>query len=120
MRKLELIKGLSYSMKRFSAIKGEPFSVEDEKADQLMKTGRFKEIVDEVKEDVVNQEEAPDNAENSPHDEKPIEKMKKEELVEYAEKNGIDISACKNNEERIATIKAAMSDDEEAKVGFEE
>ena len=56
-------------------------------------------------------------------EEKPVEKMKKDESIDYAEKNGIDIATCENNDERIATIKAAIAGkdaDNGAKAGFEE
>lgn len=67
------------------------------------------------------EEAADDGAEN-----KPIDKMTKDELIAYAEQNAIDISACQNNDERKATIKAAMESTDEddsddgAKAGFEE
>ena len=41
MKRLKLIKGLSFCMMNFSCKKGEPFCVDDEKAEALLSTGRF-------------------------------------------------------------------------------
>lgn len=41
MKRLKLIKGLSFCMMDFSCKKGEPFCVDDEKAEELLSTGRF-------------------------------------------------------------------------------
>ena len=43
MKRLSLNTGLSYSIKGFSCVKGEPFEVEDGLAEQLLATGRFDE-----------------------------------------------------------------------------
>ena len=43
MRRLSLNTGLSYSIRGFSCVKGEPFEVEDGLAEQLLATGRFDE-----------------------------------------------------------------------------
>ena len=43
MKRLSLNTGLSYSIRGFSCVKGEPFEVEDGLAEQLLATGRFDE-----------------------------------------------------------------------------
>lgn len=99
MKRLELIKGLSYSTRTFSAKKAVPFDAEDDVAEKLMETGRFKEI-----------ESIPD-----PTEEKPLDKMKTAELEAFAAEKGIDISGCKSNAVRVEAIKAALADKEEEK-----
>ncbi len=42
MKRLELKRGLSFSRMNFSCRKGEPYFVDDEKAKELLSTGRFK------------------------------------------------------------------------------
>ena len=43
MKRLSLNTGISYSIRGFSCVKGEPFEVEDGLAEQLLATGRFDE-----------------------------------------------------------------------------
>ena len=43
MKRLSLNTGLSYSIRGFSCVKGEPFEVEDGLAEQLLAPGRFDE-----------------------------------------------------------------------------
>ena len=112
MKKLELIKGLSFSMLNFSCRKGEAFCVDDEKAKQLLSTGRFK-LLGDGKE--------PENAgEGTELSAELIEKMKKDELVALAEKKGIDLKDCGNNEERIEKIKEALGFADSGSLAFEE
>ena len=96
MKRLELIKGLSYTARGFSCEKGKPFEVSDEDAAKMMKTGRFKELEDliPVSDDDTGVQLSADA----------INAMKKDELVALAEEKGIDISECKNNEERAEKI----------------
>lgn len=96
MRKLELIKGLSYSTMKLTAKKAVPFVVEDVLAEKLMETGRFKEL-----------EVVPDFQNSGA---KSMEKMTKQELEKLAVENGIDISTCKNNTERAEAIKSSLED----------
>ncbi|MDD2979535.1 MAG: hypothetical protein PHN80_06130 [Hespellia sp.] len=105
MKRLELIKGLSYSTRTFSAKKAVPFDVEDDMAEKLMETGRFEEL-----ESILDAEDK----------DKPIEKMNKSELEALAAEKGIDISACKNNADRAETIKAAIADAEDKDKPIEE
>lgn len=96
MKRLELIKGLSYTARGFSCEKGKPFEVSDEDAAKMMKTGRFKELEDliPVSDDDTGVQLSADA----------INAMKKDELVALAEEKGIDISECKNNEKRAEKI----------------
>lgn len=99
MKKVCLKVGLSYVAKGISCMKGKAVDVEDDVAERLMKTGRF-EIVDA--EPAVP--ESVDPASGSAN----IASMKKEELIAFAEAQGIDVKDCKNNEERIKRIQSEM------------
>ena len=96
MKRLELIKGLSYTARGFSCEKGKPFEVSDEEAAKMLKTGRFKEL-----EDVIPVADGEPGALLSAD---AVNAMKKDELLALAEEKGIDISECKNNEERAEKI----------------
>lgn len=96
MKRLELIKGLSYTARGFSCEKGKPFEVSDEEAAKMLKTGRFKEL-----EDVLPVSDEEPGALLSAD---AVNAMKKDELLALAEEKGIDISECKNNEERAEKI----------------
>lgn len=120
MIKLKLIKGLSYRGGidgKVKATKASPFcSVETmEEAQAAVASGYF-QIVEGAP---VPPSEPPKDPGTDSNTEKDIEKMTKDELVAYAEELGIDISKCKNNDERKEAIKNAL---EEAgpKVPFEE
>lgn len=124
MKKLELIKGLSFSMKNFSCRKGEAICVDDKKAKLLLSTGRFKLLgnVDTKQQDEKQSQKDSETPQNSSGDDKEpenagegtelsaelIEKMGKAELVALAEKKGIDLKGCGNNEERIEKIKETL------------
>ena len=136
MKKLELIKGLSFSMLNFSCRKGEPFCVDDKKAKLLISTGRFKLLgdVDTKQQDEKQSQEDSGTSQNSSGDGKEpenaddgtelsaevIDKMKKDELVALAEKKGIDLKDCGNNEERIEKIKEALGFADSGSLAFEE
>lgn len=123
MKSLKLVNGLSYSMMNFSCKKGEPFCVDDETADKLLSTGRFK-ILGVISE--TNQSPDSEDSYNPQNDdmdggddpERPnkgaeltaelIEKMKKDDLIALATDKSIDIKDCSNNEERIERIKGAL------------
>lgn len=114
MKCVKLAKGMDYRGHGVRAFSGKPLQVEDEKADELIATGFFK--LSEVPVQAQVEKSIDDGAED-----KPIDKMTKDELIAFAEQNGIDISACQNNDERKATIKSALeSTDDGAKAGFEE
>lgn len=134
MKRLKLTKGLSFSMMDFSCKKGEPFSVDDEKAEKLLSTGRFEMlgVVDKSQKTEGKEEPAekhspiPDYSQNPQNDNpddgkepgksddgteltaEAIEKMKKDELIVLAAEKDIDIKDCNNNEERIERIKEAL------------
>lgn len=110
MRNLELIKGLSYSMKGFSCIKGNPVSVEDDVAEKLLATGRFEEAAVAA---VVSEGEREVSADD-------IAAMKKDDLIAFAAVHDIDISDCKNNEERIERIQGVLGLASFAQMGLED
>ena len=111
MKRLVLKTGLSYSMKGFSCKKGIPFSIEDEKAEKLLKTGRFEEITSE--QNLPEQKEPEVSADD-------IAAMKKDDLIAFAAEHDIDIENCKNNEERIDRIQGALGLASYAKMGLED
>lgn len=146
MKKLKLTKGLSFSMRDFSCKKGEPFCVNDEKAEELLSTGRF-EMLGVVGESLKTEENGgpdekqspvPDDSQNpqsdNPDDGKEpgksddgaeltaeaIEKMKKDELIALAAEKEIDVKDCNNNEERIERIKEALGLATFGSIEFEE
>lgn len=110
MRNLELKKGLSYSMKGFSCIKGNPVSVEDDVAEKLLATGRFEEVAVAA---VVSEGESEVSADD-------IASMKKDDLIAFAAVHDIDISDCKNNEERIERIQGVLGLASFAQMGLED
>ena len=110
MRNLELKKGLSYSMKGFSCIKGNPVSVEDDVAEKLLTTGRFEEVAVAA---VVSEGESEVSADD-------IASMKKDDLIAFAAVHDIDINDCKNNEERIERIQGVLGLASFAKMGLED
>ena len=146
MKRLKLIKGLSFCMMDFSCKKGEPFCVDDEKAEELLSTGRF-EMLGVVGESPKtegngkpdkNQSLIPNDSQNPKNDNtddggepgKPddggeltavhIDKMKKDELIVLAAEKDIDIKDCNNNEERMEKIKEALGLVSYGSIGFEE
>lgn len=100
MKKVCLKAGISYVAKGVSCVRGEAVEVEDDVAVRLMKTGRF-EIVDV--ESVVPESVASANGQSTN-----ITSMRKEDLIAFAEAQGIDVKDCKNNEERIQRIQREM------------
>lgn len=105
MQKLILIKGYSYSTKSISARKGVAFYVEDDVAEELLKTQRFKLL------SASNVDKTSELTKNSYDDItiSDIKKMKKDELISLAEAKNIDLSSCSNNEERVETITSFLS-----------
>lgn len=121
MKNLVLIKGLDYRGHSIFAEKGKIFSINDDKAKVLLKTGFFSEIsnpnVDdpEVDDPEVDDSNVDDSNVDDPeyttgNNDESIEKMKKYELIAYAKEKGIDISDCNNNDSRIAKIKAVEAE----------
>ncbi len=146
MKRLKLIKGLSFCMMNFSCKKGEPFCVDEEKAEELLSTGRF-EMLGVVGEGPKtegngrpdkNQSLVPEEPQNPKNDntddggelgkpddggeltEELIEKMRKDELIALAAEKDIDIKDCNNNEERMEKIKEALGFVSFGSVDFEE
>lgn len=111
MRKVCLKTGLSYVAKGISCRKGKVVDVEDDVAERLMKTGRF-ETVDAAPMD--DESVAPEGKSAN------ITSMKKDELIAFAEAHGIDVSDCKNNEERIQRIQSGMDINAFARLASEE
>lgn len=134
MKRLKLTKGLSFSMMNFSCKKGEPFCIDDEKAEKLLSTGRF-DMLGVVGESLKTEEKGelekspspiPDDSQNPQSNNlngdgnpgksdngaelttESIEKMKKDELIALAVEKNIDIKDCNNNEERIERIKESL------------
>jgi hypothetical protein len=111
MKNLILKKGLSYSMKGFSCTRGNPVSVEDDVATILLATGRFEEG---------GTPDAPETEKSKDVSAEDITKMKKDELIEFAEAHDIDIADCSNNDERIARIQGALGLASFAQMGLED
>lgn len=129
MYKLKLIKGLSYRGGNDGKVKvtrDKPFCVVEnvEDAEALLASGHFQMVeLPKVKDlgngDVkVGEQGIQFTVEN-----KSISNMVKDELIAFAEEKGIDISECKNNDERKTTIKKALEeaeDDSKTKTGEED
>lgn len=111
MKRLKLNQGLSYTMKGFSCVKGASFNAEDDLAEKLLGTGRFEEISDPAP-DV-----EPEEKELSADD---IARMKKDELITLAEKHGINIENCRNNDERARRIQGFFGLSNFAQMGLED
>lgn len=129
MFKLTLIKGLSYSGGREGRVsvttkKPDVIVETQDEADELVDTGYFKLVESDTA--AAKASSGSDGSEGDPGaasgadmtDEekaaaeldaelKAIDKMTKEELIAYAEKNSVDLSACTNNDQRKEALKAA-------------
>lgn len=107
MFKLKLVKGLSYSG-IVSATAKDPFVTVDSEETALaaVETGYF-EIVE-------RSENIPDgkNGESNSGENKDWKKLNKDELIAFANEHNIDVSSCKNQDERIAIIEAALANDD--------
>lgn len=103
MKKLVLNKGLSYSVRGFSCYKGKPFLIDDEMAEKLLRTGRFKklEMVEVDSSDVEDNQGVELSAEA-------IEKMRKDELITLAKEKEIDLTGCEKKEEIVERIKGVL------------
>lgn len=128
MKKVCLKTGLSYVAKGISCRKGKVVEVEDDVAARLLKTGRFEimgmesvvpEFVDLAPESLAPESPAPESpAPAGTHTN--ITSMKKDELIAFAEEQGIDVVDCKNNEERIQRIQSEMNIKAFARLASEE
>ncbi len=123
MKKVCLKTGLSYVAKGISCRKGKVVEVEDDVAARLLKTGRFEimsmesvvpELVDLAPESPAPESPAPAGTPTN------ITSMKKDELIAFAEEQGIDVADCKNNEERIQRIQSEMDIKAFARLASEE
>lgn len=113
--KVRLIKGLSYTTPYGSFKKGKAADVSNEAGAKLLDTGRFEEViggVDALAAENPGGENTNNGSNNNAYGEElsaeAIDRMKKDELVALADKKGIDISRCSNNEERAEKIKGAL------------
>jgi hypothetical protein len=102
--KIKLIKGLSYRGGRdgtLKATKDNPFCIVKtmEEARVAIATGHF-QFVEEIKDK---------------EPERNLNKMTKDELEDYAAEIGVDISECKNNDERREAIKKVLEEAEGGK-----
>lgn len=111
MKRLMLNQGLSYAMKGFSCVKGAPFDAEDDLAAKLLGTGRFEEISEPVPD--AGSEERGLSADD-------IARMKKDELIALAEKHGVNIEDCRNNDERAGRIQGFLGLSSFAQMGLED
>lgn len=110
MFKLKLIKGLSYSG-IISATAKNPFvTVDDEKtALAAVETGYFKIV--ECSEKIPDGKNDENNSGENKSEDKDWRKLNKDALIVFANEHNIDVSFCKNQDERIAIIEAALKDD---------
>lgn len=107
MFKLKLIKGLSYSGIVSATAKNPYVTVDNEEiALAAVETGYF-EIV-ERSENIPGGK----NGESNSGENKDWKKLNKDELITFANEHNIDVSSCKNQDERIAIIEAALANDD--------
>lgn len=99
---LKLVKGRSYTMNGFSCNRDVPFSIEDDKADILLKSGRFEQL-DEIEN---SDDDVDDGSDKEPSD---IDSMKVEELRKYASENEIDITGLKKKDEILEVIRRSKN-----------
>ena len=100
MKRLSLNTGLSYSIRGFSCVKGEPFEVEDGLAEQLLATGRFDE-----------QPVIANPAEESDTD--------NADLLALAEEKNISLEGCSKHDEYVERINGALGLVDFSKLGLE-
>lgn len=117
MKKLKLVKGLSYftpAMEK-SVVKGKEFEVSDESLfARLLATGRFEEVKDSVEKQESSAGKQESGEAKLPEDlvdeptEKKIDALNTKQLEAFAALKEIDISECSKNDERKAAIKEAL------------
>ena len=104
MFKLKLIKGLSYNGIVSATAKNPYVTVDNEEtALAAVATGYFKIVERAPKNDGNN-----DNGKEKDNDWK---KLNRDDLIAFANEHNIDVSACKNQDERIALIEASLAND---------
>ena len=122
--KVKLVQGLSYydMGTGLSAKKGHPIDVDDKVGAELIASGDFAEATGDEK-----PAKAAGGTITTGSFNKPLTKMNTAELESYATERGIDLSGCKDKNEKIAAIKAAEEKAEESEAdsdgatpGFEE
>lgn len=121
MKRLSLNTGLSYSIRGFSCVKGEPFEVEDGLAEQLLATGRFDEqsVIDNPAE-----ESDTDNPGTGAGDEdgltaSKVSKMRNADLLALAEEKNISLEGCSKHDEYVERINGALGLVDFSKLGLE-
>ncbi len=107
MFKLKLIKGLSYSG-IVSATSKNPYVTVDNEETALaaVETGYFKIV--ERSENIPDEKTGKINDGES----KDWKKLNKDDLIAFANEHNIDVSSCKNQDERIAIIEAALANED--------
>lgn len=135
MKRLSLNTGLSYSIRGFSCVKGEPFEVEDGLAEQLLATGRFDEqpVIDNPAD-----ESDTDNPGTGEEDEEPkapengagagvedgltaskVSQMRNADLLALAEEKNISLEGCSKHDEYVERINGALGLVDFSKLGLE-
>lgn len=135
MKRLLLNTGLSYSIRGFSCVKGEPFEVEDELAEQLLATGRFDEqsVIDNHAEE--SDTDNPGTGEEDEQQEKPengagagvedgltaskVSQMRNADLLALAEEKNISLEGCSKHDEYVERINGALGLVDFSKLGLE-
>lgn len=115
MFKLKLIKGLSYNGIVSATAKNPYITVDDEEtALAAVDTGYFK-IVERAEKGNDGQNNNDGQGDNGTNKEEPKDwkKFNRDDLIAFANEHNIDVSGCKNQDERIAIIEAALADDDE-------
>lgn len=121
MFKLKLIKGLSYNGIVSATAKNPYITVDDEEtALAAVDTGYFK-IVEKAEKGNDGQNNNGGQADDGTNKEEPKDwkKFNKDDLIAFANEHNIDVSGCKNQDERIAIIEVALADEGEIDNLFE-
>lgn len=139
MKRLSLNTGLSYSIRGFSCVKGEPFEVEDGLAEQLLATGRFDEqpvIANPAEEsDTDNpgtggEDEEPEAPENGAGagagagvedglTASKVSHMRNADLLALAEEKNISLEGCSKHDEYVERINGVLGLVDFSKLGLE-
>lgn len=123
MKRLSLNTGLSYSIRGFSCVKGEPFEVEDGLAEQLLATGRFDEqpvIADPAEE--LDTDNTGAGAEAGVEDgltASKVSNMRNADLLALAEEKNISLEGCSKHDEYVERINGALGLVDFSKLGLE-
>ena len=149
MKRLSLNTGLSYSIRGFSCVKGEPFEVEDGLAEQLLATGRFDEqpvIANPAEESDtdntgtggedeepeapkngagagVEEPEAPKNGAGAGVEDgltaSKVSQMRNADLLALAEEKNISLEGCSKHDEYVERINGVLGLVDFSKLGLE-